>query len=67
MRLAAMAGAKRRQRRGRKRQRRLLRQPDRLVDGPRGLAEARLVRVQAFDVTQNGKEIEFVRPLFDRL
>jgi hypothetical protein len=44
-----------------------LRQPDRLVDGPRRFAEPRLVRVQAFDEAQNGKEVELVRPLLDRL
>jgi hypothetical protein len=42
-------------------------QPHGLVDRPRTFTEARLVGVQAFEIAEDGEEIELVRPFFDRL
>ena len=62
-----VAGAKCRQRRWCKCERRLLAQPNGLVHRARGLSEPRFIRVQTFDEAQNGEEVEFIRLRFDCL
>ena len=60
------AGLERRQRRGRKRQVRILSQPHRLVDRTERLSPARLVVVQALEPAQRLVEVVAVRRLRQR-
>src|SRR5690606_24274646 len=60
------ARPKLRDRRGRKRQRRRLPEPHRLVARARGAADPRLVRVQALELAQRREEAEAMRRFAER-
>src|SRR5262245_24238839 len=65
--LGARALAELRQRCRSERERRLLTEPNGLVDGTSAFAEPRLVGRQRLEIAQHGEEVGLVGPLFDRL